>query len=311
MSEKRLNFLLNYLVNFARHHYMINTLKTYLSLVKFSHTVFAMPFAVIGFCLGIAQPGYHFDGTLFLKVILCMVFARTAAMAFNRYIDRGIDEQNTRTQSREIPTGAVSPFSALFLVFLSSAAFVVTTYFTNRLCFYLSPIALAVVLGYSLTKRFTWLCHLILGIGLSLAPIGAFLAVTGEFKWLPLFFSFAVICWVSGFDIIYALQDEEFDRSQRLYSLPVAFGKKSALNISNVLHGIAIIFLITAGLTLPFGYIYWIGTIIFSALIVYQHTLVKSYDLSKVNLAFFTTNGIASLIFAGFAITDLVMGRGV
>jgi 4-hydroxybenzoate polyprenyltransferase len=311
MSEKRLNFLLNNLVNFAILNYMINTVKTYLSLVKFSHTVFAMPFAVIGFCLGIAQPGYHFEGSLFLKVILCMVFARTAAMAFNRYIDKGIDEQNTRTQSREIPTGAVSPFSALILVFLSSAAFVVTTYFTNRLCFYLSPIALAVVLGYSLTKRFTWLCHLILGIGLSLAPIGAYLAVTGEFKWLPLFFSFAVICWVSGFDIIYALQDEEFDRSQSLYSLPVAFGKKSALNISNVLHGIAIIFLITAGLTLPFGYIYWIGTIIFSTLIVYQHTLVKSYDLSKVNLAFFTTNGIASLIFAGFAITDLVMGRGV
>ena len=300
---------MNNLVNFAQQIHMINTVKTYLSLVKFSHTVFAMPFAVIGFCLGIAQPGQHFDGSLFIKVILCMVFARTAAMAFNRFIDRGIDEQNVRTQTREIPTGAVTPFSALFLVFLSSAAFVTTTYYTNRLCFYLSPIALAIVLGYSLTKRFTWLCHLILGIGLSLAPIGAFLAVTGEFKWLPLFFSFAVICWVSGFDIIYALQDEEFDRSQKLYSLPVAFGKKSALNISNALHTVAIIFLITAGLTLPFGYIYWIGTLIFSALIIYQHTLVKSYDLSKVNLAFFTTNGIASLIFAGFAITDLVMGR--
>ncbi len=286
---------------------MLNTLKTYLSLVKFSHTVFAMPFAVIGFCLGIAQPGYHFDGTLFLKVILCMVFARTAAMAFNRYIDRTIDKKNARTKVREIPSGTVTPLSAILLVIVSSLAFMVTAYFINRLCFYLSPVALAVVLGYSLTKRFTWLCHLILGIGLSLAPIGAYLAVTGKFDWLPLFFSFAVICWVSGFDIIYALQDEEFDRSHNLFSLPVAFGKKGALNISNALHGITIIFLVTAGFALPFGYIYWIGTGIFSALLFYQHTLVKTYDLSKVNLAFFTTNGIASIIFAGFAITDLVM----
>jgi 4-hydroxybenzoate polyprenyltransferase len=286
---------------------MLNTLKTYLSLVKFSHTVFAMPFAVIGFCLGIAQPGYHFDGTLFLKVILCMVFGRTAAMAFNRYIDRTIDKKNARTKVREIPSGTVTPLSAMLLVIVSSLAFMVTAYFINRLCFYLSPVALAVVLGYSLTKRFTWLCHLILGIGLSLAPIGAYLAVTGKFDWLPLFFSFAVICWVSGFDIIYSLQDEEFDRAQNLFSLPVAFGKKGALNISNVLHSITIIFLVTAGFALPFGYIYWIGTGIFSALLFYQHTLVKTYDLSKVDLAFFTTNGIASLIFAGFAITDLVM----
>ncbi len=289
---------------------MLNTLKTYLSLVKFSHTVFAMPFAVIGFCLGIAQPGYHFDGTLFLKVILCMVFARTAAMAFNRYIDRTIDKKNARTKVREIPSGTVTPLSALLLVIVSSLAFMVTAYFINRLCFYLSPVALAVVLGYSLTKRFTWLCHLILGIGLSLAPIGSYLAVTGKFDWLPLFFSFAVICWVSGFDIIYALQDEEFDRAQNLFSLPVAFGKKGALNISNVLHSITIIFLVTAGFALPFGYIYWIGTGIFSALLFYQHTLVKTYDLSKVDLAFFTTNGIASLIFSGFAITDLVASAG-
>ena len=289
---------------------MINTVKTYLSLVKFSHTVFAMPFAIIGFCLGIAQPGQHFEGTLFLKVILCMIFARTSAMAFNRFIDRSIDRKNARTVIREIPSGAISPSSAMVLVIVSSIAFMFTAYTINRLCFYLSPVALSVILGYSLTKRFTWLCHLILGIGLSLAPIGAFLAVTGEFKWLPLFFSFAVICWVSGFDIIYALQDEDFDRSQKLYSMPVMFGKKKALGISIGLHSIAVLFLIIAGTVAPFGYIYWIGTTIFSTLIVYQHTLVKSYDLSNVNIAFFTTNGIASLIFAGFAVTDLVMRQG-
>jgi 4-hydroxybenzoate polyprenyltransferase len=239
-----------------------------------------------------------------------MVFARTAAMAFNRYIDRSIDAQNSRTQIREIPQGAVSPASAVALVIASSIAFITTTYFINHICFTLSPVALAVVLGYSLTKRFTWLCHLILGIGLSLAPIGAYLSVTGTFDWLPLLFSFAVIFWVSGFDIIYSLQDEDFDRSLNLYSMPVKIGKQKALNVSSILHSIAVLFLIFAGFKLPFHSIYWIGTLSFSLMIVYQHSLVKPNDLSKVNLAFFTTNGIASIIFAGFAITDLVVSRG-
>ncbi len=286
---------------------MISQVKTYLSLVKFSHTVFAMPFAIIGFVIGISKPGYHFDGFLFLKVLLCMVWARTAAMAFNRYIDRDIDSQNSRTQIREIPQGKISPSAALALVILSSLAFVITTYFINRLCFLLSPIALGVVLGYSLTKRFTWLCHLVLGIGLSLAPIGAYLAVTGSFDWVPLLFSLTVICWVSGFDIIYALQDVEFDRSMNLYSMPAAFGKKGALTISTLLHGFAVVFVILAGRLLPFGYIYWIGTATFTLLLFYQHTLVKPNDLSRVNIAFFTTNGIASIIFAGFTVTDLVL----
>ena len=288
---------------------MLNTVKSYLSLIKFSHTVFALPFAVIGFCLGIAQPGQHFNGTLFLKVILCMVFARTAAMAFNRYIDRNIDNRNTRTLSREIPSGIVSPTSAILLVLLSSMAFITTTYFINRLCFFLSPVALGVILGYSLAKRFTWLCHLILGIGLSLAPIGAYLAVTGTFDWLPLLFSFAVIFWVSGFDIIYSLQDEDFDRSLNLYSMPVFLGKKYSLNVSIILHCIAVLFLIIAGGLHPFGWLYWIGIATFSSILFYQHTLVKPNDLSKVNIAFFTTNGIASLIFAGFTVTDLVMEK--
>jgi 4-hydroxybenzoate polyprenyltransferase len=266
-----------------------------------------MPFAVIGFCLGIAQPNHHFDGTLFLKVILCMVFARTSAMAFNRYIDREIDEKNVRTKIRELPQGKISERSALLLVIISSTIFIITTYFINRLCFFLSPVALAIILGYSYTKRFTWLCHLVLGIGLSLAPIGAYLAVTGEFDWVPLFFSFAVICWVSGFDIIYALQDEDFDRNTKLYSMPVAFGKKGALIISMILHLVAIIFLVAAGGTQTFGYVYWIGVAIFSSMLIYQHILVKPNDLSNVNIAFFTTNGIASLIFAGFTVTDLVI----
>ncbi|MBL0103432.1 MAG: UbiA family prenyltransferase [Bacteroidetes bacterium] len=278
----------------------------YLSLVKFSHTVFAMPFALIGFTLGVNQPEAHFDIMLLAKVILCMIFARTSAMAFNRFIDRDIDSKNDRTRNREIPAGVVSSTSALFLVILSSLAFIGTTWFINSICFYLSPVALIVVLGYSLTKRFTWLCHLVLGIGLSLAPIGAYLAVTGKFDWVPLFFSFAVICWVSGFDIIYALQDEEFDRSLKLNSMPVAFGKKGALMISTLLHAICIFFIVRAGIFLPFGNIYWAGVLVFTGLVIYQHLIVKPNDLSKVNLAFFTTNGIASIIFACFVIADLL-----
>lgn len=265
-----------------------------------------MPFALIGFALGITNSDQSFQYSLLLKVILCMVFARTAAMAFNRYIDRDIDSKNQRTAIREIPKGIISPVSALTLVILSSIAFIATTYSINTICFYLSPIALVVVLGYSLTKRFTWLCHLILGIGLSLAPIGAYLAVTGKFDLLPLFFSFTVITWVSGFDIIYALQDEEFDRSLNLRSMPVAFGKTGALGISIFLHLLSIAFIFIAGMYLPFGKIYWIGFTIFTMLITYQHLIVKPNDLSRVNLAFFTTNGIASIVFAGFVIGDLL-----
>lgn len=286
---------------------LIKKVNNYLSLVKFSHTIFAMPFALIGFTLGVSRPDSTFSFLLLLKIVLCMIFARTAAMAFNRYIDRDIDKVNQRTENREIPGGIVKPTSALSLVILSSLAFITTTYFINKICFYLSPVALLVVLGYSFTKRFTWLCHLILGIGLSLAPIGAYLAVTGEFNLLPLLFSFTVLTWVSGFDIIYALQDEEFDRKLNLHSMPAAFGKSRALTISVILHLISIGFVLLAGLYLPFGKIYWLGAAVFSILVVYQHLLVKPNDLSKVNLAFFTTNGIASIAFATFVISDLLL----
>ena len=285
---------------------MIKSIKNYLSLVKFSHTIFALPFALIGYFLGIVKTHSGIEIALLFKVVFCMITVRTAAMAFNRYIDRYIDSQNARTKGREIPAGTIRPNAALILVVVSSALFVLTTYFINPICFYLSPVALAVVLGYSFTKRFTALCHLILGIGLSLAPIGAYLAVTGTFDWLPLFFSFAVICWVSGFDIIYALQDDEFDLLLQLHSIPAFLGRKNALHFSSVLHLIAIFFLVLAGRSFDFSWLYWVGVTIFSGLIVYQHTLVKPNDLSKVNMAFGTTNGIASLIFCSFVITDLL-----
>lgn len=281
------------------------TISNYLSLVKFSHTIFALPFAVIGYFLAIHTTDATFNIQLFILVILCMVFARSAAMAFNRYIDRNIDEQNERTAIREIPAGVVKPQSALIFVIINCILFIATTYFINSLCFYLSPVALAVVLGYSLTKRFTALCHVVLGIGLSLAPIGAYLAVTGKFDWLPLFFSFAVLFWVSGFDIIYALQDEDFDRSKKLRSIPVLLGKKGALMLSNVFHVISAAFIMYAGFYAHFNMWYWIGATVFTGLLIYQHTLVKPNDLSKVNIAFFTTNGIASVVFAVFVLIGL------
>ena len=186
-------------------------------------------------------------------------------------------------------------------------AFVITTYFINPLCLALSPVALAVVLGYSITKRFTALCHLILGLGLSLAPIGAYLAVVGRFDLLPLLFSFAVLFWVGGFDIIYALQDEEFDRENDLFSIPVWLGKPKALNLSNVLHAITAALLFTAGQMGDFHWLFWVGFTVFIGLLIYQHTLVKANDLSKINLAFFTTNGVASVAFAAFVIADLYL----
>lgn len=278
----------------------------YLSLVKFSHTVFALPFAIIGFTMGTRQPGGAMDTFLLGKILLCMVFARTAAMAFNRWADRDIDAKNPRTVVREIPAGLISSRSALLFSLLNAVAFIVTTWFINTLCFYLSFIALAVVMGYSYTKRFTALCHFVLGLGLSLAPIGAWLAVTGEFALLPLYFSFAVFAWVSGFDIIYALQDETFDKKHQLHSIPGMFGTVKALMLSRNLHLASSLFLLAAGAEGEFGWPYYLGWVIFSLLLVYQHRLVKPNDLSRINLAFFTTNGFASIVFAALVIIDLL-----
>lgn len=281
-------------------------MKNYLSLIKFSHTIFALPFALIGFFLALKSIESDINWTTLIYVVLCMIFARSAAMAFNRYIDRKIDLANPRTaETREIPNGTIKPLNALIFVIVNCIFFVGTTYLINSLCFYLSPVALAVVLGYSLTKRFTALCHLVLGLGLSIAPIGAYLAVTGQFDWLPLFFSFSVLFWVSGFDIIYALQDEEFDKEQKLHSIPVLLGTKNALMLSNILHLFTASFILYAGYYADLGLFYWIGSAFFIGLLSYQHFLVKPNDLSKINLAFFTTNGIASALFASFVLLEL------
>ena len=287
-------------------------LKNYLSLIKFSHTIFAMPFALIGFFLALYKSGVGSlaENEIYLKfflVILCMVFARSAAMAFNRYLDRKFDAKNPRTAIREIPSGKISAQQALIFTIITSMLFIVVCYFINSICIYLSPVALAVVLGYSYTKRFTWLCHLVLGLGLSLAPIGAYLAVTGGFAWLPVLFSLSVIFWVSGFDIIYALQDEAFDKENHLYSIPAFAGKKIGLRVSEILHLCSAAAVLFAGYFGSFGWLYCAGAAIFVGMLVYQHSVVKPHDLSRVNLAFMTANGIASVVFAIFVIADLII----
>jgi len=307
----------------------MSTVKNYLSLVKFSHTIFALPFALIGFFLGVQyynhiiqwlqQSGFEHvsagevPGSLkevFLRlglVLICMVTARSAAMAFNRYLDRSFDARNPRTAIREIPKGIIAPNSALRFVILNCVLFVTATFFINRICFYLSPVALFVILFYSYTKRFTPLCHLVLGLGLSLAPIGAYLAVTGRFDLLPILFSLAVIFWVSGFDIIYALQDVDFDKSQNLYSIPAALGKSKALKVSELLHVLSAACVITAGIYGGFHWLYWVGIAVFTGMLYYQHSIVKPNDLSKVNIAFMTANGIASVVFGVLVIADLLL----
>jgi 4-hydroxybenzoate polyprenyltransferase len=312
-------------VSFAAKNNCMSAVKNYLSLIKFSHTIFAMPFALIGFFLGvnvlvplnvISQDPYYFSNLnklgfyfllKFILVILCMIFARSAAMGFNRYLDRKFDANNPRTAIREIPAGIISEKNALFFTILMCVLFNIFTYFINSICFYLSPVALFVILFYSYTKRFTFLCHLVLGVGLSLAPIGAYLAITGVFAFLPILFSFAVIFWVSGFDIIYALQDETFDKENNLYSIPSVIGKSKALHVSEVFHVLSAAAVIYAGVYGNFGRLYWIGVAVFCGMLVYQHAVVKPNDLSRVNLAFMTANGIASVVFAVFVLLDLFL----
>jgi 4-hydroxybenzoate polyprenyltransferase len=284
-------------------------MKKYFSLVLFAHSIFALPFALIGFFLGVISTPNPFSWMLFVQVLLCMIFARNSAMAFNRYLDRKIDAKNPRTQMRDIPSGKVSAHEALIFVIVNCILFIITTGFINNLCFYLSPVALFVVLFYSYTKRFTALCHLVLGLGLSLAPIGAYIAVTGVFSIVPVLYSGAVLFWVSGFDIIYALQDEVFDRNEELHSIPATLGIKNALRLSAILHVLSAVCVILPIFyaAFSFSYFYYIGVIFFCFMLIYQHLLVKPNDISKVDRAFATTNGFASVIFAACFLIDVFL----
>lgn len=276
-----------------------------MSLVLFAHSVFALPFAIIGFFLALQTTELPFDWTLFLLMLICMVTARNAAMAFNRYLDRDIDALNPRTAVRDIPAGRITPEQALRFTIVNCLVFIVVCYFINWICLLLSPVALFVILFYSYTKRISPLCHLVLGLGLGLAPVGAYLAVAGAFHIVPVFYGLAVLTWVSGFDIIYALQDEAFDREHGLNSIPANLGGKNALRVSELLHVLSFVFVSLPMLYMPTGWPYYIGLAIYGGLLIYQHRLVSPSDLSKVDRAFMTTNGFASVIFAVFYLIDI------
>src|SRR5690606_14489776 len=282
-------------------------MKKYMSLVLFAHSIFALPFAIIGFFLAVQTTEHSFDWKKLLLMLVCMVTARNAAMAFNRYLDRDIDAQNPRTATRDIPAGKISASNALGFTIINCLLFIVATYFINTLCFYLSPIALFVVLFYSYTKRFTPLCHIVLGIGLGLSPIGAYLVVTNQFDMVPIFYGIAVMCWSGGFDIIYALQDEEFDKANGLRSIPAYFGGKGALRISELLHVISFLFVLLPAFYMPVGWFYYLGVIFYGVLLIYQHRIVSPTDLSRVDRAFMTTNGVASVIFTACYLLDILI----
>jgi 4-hydroxybenzoate polyprenyltransferase len=282
-------------------------IKNYASLVKLSHTVFALPFALIGFFAAARYLHFDIEWYKLILMLLCMIFARNSAMGFNRYIDKDIDAANPRTKEREIPKGIVKAKYALVFVIINSALFIITTLFINRLCFYLSPVALIIVLGYSYTKRFTALSHLVLGMGLAIAPTGAYLVLTGKFAEFPLLLSALVMLWTAGFDIIYSLQDYEFDKKTGLKSIAALLGKRNALIISSILHIPIPLIIIYLGIWYNLNPIYWIGSFAFIALLIYQHLIVKPEDLSKVGIAFGTTNGIASVLYGIFTVIAIII----
>lgn len=288
---------------------MLQKISAYFSLIKFSHTIFAMPFALIGAVLGYKNGYYNqIPWVLFGFVILCMFFARSAAMSFNRYADAKIDLLNPRTKNREIPKGVYKSAQVLFFTVLNAAFFVTTTYFINSLVFYLSPIALLVVLGYSYAKRFTFLAHVWLGVALALAPLGAFMVFSASFSWIPIPFSLIVIFWVSGFDVIYSTQDAEFDREQGLNSIPSLLGVKKALNVAFLLHILAISVSIITGFLFEWHFAYWIGTAAFSLMLIWEHIIIrKNYNQQTVNMAFATINSYAGLLYGVAVITAILL----
>ncbi|MBQ2424388.1 MAG: 4-hydroxybenzoate octaprenyltransferase [Alistipes sp.] len=278
-----------------------------MGLVKFSHTIFAMPFALMAFIYALKSTNSEFSWLLLLQIVGCMVFARNVAMGFNRWADRDIDGKNPRTTNREIPAGKISAKSALIFVIINAILFVCVSLSINSLTAILSPVALVVVMAYSYCKRFTSMAHLVLGLSLGIAPSAAYIAVTGTLALAPCLISLLVLTWCGGFDIIYALQDVEFDRSQGLHSIPVRFGIRGALYISIALHAVSIISLILFTQFCPQGWLLWTGVALFSGCIILEHILVTPTHQRSIGIAFGTLNGVASLTLATFTIAQLLI----
>lgn len=265
--------------------------------VKLSHTVFALPFALAAMAAAAREnqgwPGWR----LFALIVAAVVAARTCAMAFNRIVDREFDKENPRTASRHLPAGRISLGSAWTLCILSGAGFIVITFFINRICFYLSPVALVIVCFYSLTKRFTDFTHIYLGVALACAPLGAWLAVEGSLSFAPLVLALAVVCWLVGFDIIYAIQDYDFDRRRGLHSLVVRWGVKNALQFSFLVHMLMWGLLVFFGLILRFRVPYFVGLMIILVSLLFEHWLARKRSLKWINVAFFRLNALVSIVF--------------
>lgn len=284
--------------------------RVYLEMIKIEHSVFALPFAMMGMMWGsLSIGGTGWPGwAVFGWIVMAMVSARSAAMAFNRIADRGIDAVNPRTKMRALPAGLLKLRQANLFFFGSIGVFLLAAAMLNTLTLALAPIALIVTLGYSLTKRFTPLCHFVLGLSLGIAPAAAWIGVTGSLSWPIVLVTAAVTFWTAGFDVIYALQDEEFDREQGLRSLPQTLGKARALLVSRACHLVAVSALVAAGILLGRGPLFFAGVALAAGLLVYEQSLVKPDDLSKVNMAFFTLNGYVSLGLFAFALTDVLLG---
>ena len=286
---------------------MIENIAKYLRLVKFSHTIFAMPFALIAFTYALWSTEAEFSWWLLLQVVLCMVFARNVAMGFNRWADRNIDKENPRTADREIPAGIISPRNAMVFVIVNALLFIATASTINLLTAILSPVALAVVMFYSYCKRFTSLAHLVLGLSLGIAPAGAYIAVTGTLTLAPCLLSLLVLTWCGGFDIIYALQDAEFDRQRGLHSIPSRFSVGTSLYISIALHCVSVAALLAFAMLLPQSWLLWCGVALFSAILTAEHILVTPTKQRSIGIAFGTLNGLASLTLAVFVIANILI----
>jgi len=285
----------------------LGRVRIFLEMIKFEHTIFALPFAVLGGLLACRAPGPHAPSTAWLWMLLCVVAARTAAMAFNRIADAHFDARNPRTRGRALPKGLLTRRTAWAAVLAASAVFVASAGMLNRACLYLSPAVLGVLLGYSYAKRFTVLCHVWLGICLALAPVGAWLAMLGRLELPPVMLGAAVMLCRAGFDIIYACQDTAFDRRAGVHSLPAALGVAAALRISAAMHAGAVLLLAFLPACAPLGAVYAAGLALAAAAIVYQHAIVRPSDLSRVNAAFFTANGVVSIGLLTAGAIDLLL----
>jgi len=293
---------------FAADHARAGRLLRHMNLVKLPHTVFALPFALVGVVLASYVAPIAIGDVVW--VVLAFTAARFAAMGFNRIVDREIDALNPRTRSREIPAGSMSVREAAIAVALAAFFFLVAASQLNLLCLVLAPVALLWVFFYSYTKRFTRWSHLVLGVGLSIAPVGGYLAITGAWSdpwWLLIALAVAVAAWVGGFDILYALQDVGFDRENKLHSVPAAFGERRALSIARGLHVLTVAGLALAGVGAGAGLIYFIGVAVATALLLYEHSLVKADDFTRLDAAFFTMNGVISIVFLGFVLTERLL----